>query len=389
MNIVLYVNSFLPAIGGREIVVHQLANAFTAMGHKARVVTHGGFWSNRKLKFNYPVHRYPSLRGCFNRTRGQQLFIDTVLRGCDVIHAHATYPAAYTAARLKRLSGIPLVVTPHGSDIHTIPERNYGLRLNPHLAPKIRYALENSDMITAISDSIENSILDAGGDKKKIKKVPNGVDINRFQNKVDVDVRKLLNLPHDSRLILTVGNYRPVKGHEILVRSMVRILTREPRARLVIVGKNTEKLTPLITGLNLKDKIRLTGQLKFPIYNTPENSSREKDILSAIYQNSNIYVSAGIQEGAEGLSLSVLDAMAAGVPIVATDISGNRDLISNHKTGIVIKANNAGEIADAVLKIISDNNVKHRIVENALKSIRRYDWMEISGRYVKIFEEIS
>ena len=253
MNIVLYVQSFLPSLGGRELVVHYLARSLQSLGHRVRVVIPGGFWCYRNIRLGYPVHRWPTLRGrAAKYVMLPQLLLDTTLWGCDVIHAHSTYSSGYIASLLKKVRNVPLVITPHGEDIHVIPEIGFGQRLDPIQRPKIEYALKNADVVTAISGSIKASLLDAGTAPEKIREIPNGVDLERFQKTSGTDVRRWLGLPPDARLLVTVGNYHPRKGHESLLRAMPYILKSEPRARLVIVGRNSGELLPLIdfNGLN-------------------------------------------------------------------------------------------------------------------------------------------
>lgn len=168
MKIVLYVNSFLPSIGGREIVVHYLARELKNLGHEVRVVGASGWWKNRKLKFDYPVHRYPSLRSFFPRhVRFLQLLFDVWFFGADVINAHATFPAGYIAGKLKKITKIALVITPHGEDINIIPDLGYGLRLDPKKEKYIKQALQDADEVTAISDTITDSILEVIPGEKK------------------------------------------------------------------------------------------------------------------------------------------------------------------------------------------------------------------------------
>jgi glycosyltransferase involved in cell wall biosynthesis len=392
MNIVLYVNSFLPSIGGREIVVHYLAQALMTMGHQVRVVGPAGLWSQRKVRFEYPLHRWPTLRGLFNeQVWFTQLMLDTAIWGCDVIHAHSTYPSGYAAAQLKAIRNIPLVVTPHGEDIHVIPEIGFGQRLDPIQRPKINFALQGAEMLTAISASVEASLMDAGAPQKKIRRIPNGVDIERFQRPIAANARKWLQLPKESRLIVTVGNYHPRKGHDTLIRSMPLILAKEPRARLIIVGRNTDALHPLIRKLDLDDKVKLTGPISFPAI-VPEQRRvqsvpHKPDWLAAIYLGSEVYVSAGVNEGAEGLSLAVLEAMAAGLPIVATNISGNRDIIQHGQNGFLIPPADPAQLAKGILRLLSSNQLRIRMGTKAKGVAKQYEWREIARQYLAVYHE--
>ncbi len=392
MKIVLYSNDFLPGIGGRQIVVHHLADALLRLGHNVRVMSHGGWWSQRRLRFEYPVHRWPTSKGFMTeRAWLTQLFLDTTIWGCDVIHAHNTYPTAYTAACLKRFRNIPLVVTPHGEDIHVVPEIGRGLRLDPHLKPKIGKALQRAEILTAISASVETSLLEAGGLRAKIRRIPNGVDVKRFQQTGLLDVRKRLGVAEDSRIIVTVGNYRPVKGHEVLVRSMPFILAQEPHAQLIIVGSHNEALYPLIKELNLQEKVTLPGPIGLPGVGSSGKQSfpadLRSDFLAAIYHTSDVYVSSGIGEGAEGLSLAVLEAMAAGLPVVASDISGNRDVIRNGESGFLVPPVSPVGLADAVLRVLSNSELQQVMRGRALAVAKQYEWTPIALQYLAVYDE--
>jgi glycosyltransferase involved in cell wall biosynthesis len=391
MNIVLYVSSFLPTIGGMEIVVHYLADAYLQLGHNVRVVCSGGWWSQRRLHYDYPVHRWPTLTGSFSEKEWfVKLFLDSLIWGCDILHAHTTYPTGYLGCYMKRFRDIPLVLTPHGEDIHVVPEIGFGMRLDPRLRPKISRALEGADILTAISANVEASLLEAGGQGEKIRRISNGVDMERFQRSVQLNVRKELAVPEDSRLIVTVGNYHLRKGHEVLVRSMPRILSEEPRARLVIVGRNNEALRPLIEELNLREQVKLTGAIAFPFAGSNGSQSpraSKPDYLADIYRTSDLYVSAGMSEGSEGLSLAVLDAMAAGLPVVASDISGNRDIVRDAENGFLVQPGEPRHLADAVLRILRSPNLRKSMGEEARNKATRYEWKEVALQYLAVYAE--
>jgi glycosyltransferase involved in cell wall biosynthesis len=391
MNIVLYTVSCLPTIGGMEMVVHHLADSLLDLGHKVRVVTGGGCWSQGGVHYNYPVHRWPTLKGLFpEQERLMQLFLDTGIWGCDVIHAHDTYLTGYAGIRLKRHRNIPLVVTPHGEDIHVIPEIGFGVRLDPRLEPKVTRTLEEADILTAISAAVETSLLDAGAGREKIRRIPNGVDVKRFQQSASTDVHKRFRIPEGSRPILTVGNYYPRKGFEVLVRSMPTILAREPRAHLVIVGGNTEIMRPLIGELGLYESVTLTGSISWSIGSNGKRAQGvqvEPDHLADLYRASEVYVSAGMSDGAEGLSLALLDAMATELPIVATDISGNRDIIQQGKSGFLVPPSDPQRLAEAVIQLLGDSDLKSSMGAKAAEIVSKYEWTQVARQYVAVYEE--
>lgn len=390
MNIVLYVNSFLPAIGGRELVVHHLALAFQELGHRVRVVGPSGWWSQRGARLPYRLHRWPYLAGFWpDLVQGSWLLLDTLFHGCDVVHAHSTYPCGYAAARLKALRRLPVVITPHGEDIHTVSEIGFGQRLDPVQRAKIDYAVRKADLLTAISGSVEGSLLEAGAHHQKIRRIPNGVDLGRFARPSTGRQFRELSLPASSRIIITVGNYRPIKGHEVLIRAMPTILREEPDARLVIVGRTSQVLETLVAASGLEDAVRFTGVIELPSRLTGHNGTvaKEEDPLADLYAASEVYVSSGIGEGAEGLSLAVLEAMAAGLPVVATDISGNKDVVEPGDNGYLVPPGDPAALAAAILRVLKNPGMRGAMASNARAVAARFGWKEIARRYLDVYRE--
>jgi glycosyltransferase involved in cell wall biosynthesis len=412
MNIVLFVNSFLPKIGGRELVVVHLANALYKQGHKVRVVGPGGYFKNKNQNFDYPVHRFPSIanlkkwKQCLRddgtlesaklralleeKLQKWQLHHNLKKWGYDIVHAHNTYPTGYAAAQLKQSINLPLVITPHGQDIHKIPELKHGLRLNPHLEKRIRFALEGADAITAISNSIRDAIIDAGAKNEKIHNIPNGVDLDRFSDNSSIDVRQWLGVPASARLVVTVGNYHPRKGHEVLVKSMPEVLKVHTMAKLVIVGGKTEALRPIIDDLGLNDAVILTGSIPVPGSSVGKSTAdnAQKDYLAALLQQSEMYISSSTDEGAEGLSLALLEGMAAKLPIIATDISGNRDVITDGANGMLVAPKSELALASAISHLLSDDQKIARLGEGALAFASEYGWNNIADIYVALYEKV-
>jgi len=381
LNIVLYVNNFLPAIGGREMVVFQLARALTDIGHQVRVLGPSGFFTHRKVKFAFPVHRWPKLFGLFpEQIAGMSLSADLRLWGADVVHAHNTYPTGYVASRTAATRTVPLIITPHGADIQTIPKLSYGHRLNPVIREKIDAAVVAADRVTAISENVAAALTEAGAVREKICMIPNGVDTRRFPAADGAAVRAEFGLGEQTRLILTVGNYEPRRGHENLIKSMPSILEKHSAARLVIVGRNTEGLGGLIEKLGLQRKVVLTGSIQ-PMAN-------DRDRLGELYGASDVYVSAGVSGDAEGLSLAMLDGMAAGLTVVATDISGNRDLIEHDVSGILVKPGEPSALSAEISKVLATPDLSARLRQRSSELVAGFDWRAIAERYVDVYREV-
>lgn len=390
MKILFFVNSFLPSVGGREIVVYYLAKALIKIGHQVRIFGPLGFRDKRQFPEGIPIHRWPGFHSLsIEKIWYINLFLDTAIWGCDIIHAHATNPSGYIAARMKNIIGCPLIITPHGADIQIIPEINYGERLDPLKNKRILEALKTADQLIAISKGIESSILSTGISHGKISRIPNGVDFERFNKPVYHSVADFLNIEKGSKVIVNVGNHRICKGQEVLVKSMPEILKYEPNAVLVIVGKGTEVLMPLIRSYGLEKHVRLTGPIGLPFLkqNTKKNYAGD-DLLASIYAESCVYVSAGIDEGAEGFPLTTLEAMAAGLPVAATAISGNKDVVKDGVNGLLVKPNSSQEIANGVIKLFRDANKQRKMGIYAKETAMNYSWESVAVQYAKVYEQV-
>jgi glycosyltransferase involved in cell wall biosynthesis len=377
----LYVNSYLPSIGGRELVVHQLAKSYQELGHKVRVVGPGCWWKHRKAKFQYPLHRWPRIPLVTKDFAWSlQLFFAVILYRPDVIHAHSTYPTGYIAARLKKLLKFPLIITPHGEDIHVIPEINFGQRLDPVQNKKIHYALEVAGYITAISDSVAKSISTTNVPEEKIIPIPNGVDLNRFQQNQSFDIYDYLGFSHESQLVVTIGNYHPRKGHEILIESIKEAIKKNQNIRLAIVGRTSDKIINKVRNEGLEPYIKFTGPLTVPV-----NEMEEVDILAALLNEAKIYVSSSIDEGAEGMSLALLEAMSAGACLIVTDISGNRDIVKDGVSGLTVPPSSSHDMANSIVHILENEKLRVQFISQSMEIAKRYGWLEIANKYIELY----
>ena len=242
MNILLFNNSHLPLIGGKEIVVHHLAMSLMELGHNVVLAGPGSYRRFRHLKYPYTVFRWPRVPFLTKELSWRLLLRVTRMRfKWDIVHAHTTYPNGFTAAQLKEVSNFPLIITPHGADIHKVPEIDFGHRLDPEKEKKIGYALNIADFTTAISAAVEASIADTGLQKEKVVAIPNGVDKKRFAAHVDFNIFDFLKIPDDSKVVLSVGNYHPRKGHKTLCMAAKKARKAEPKLVVVIVGNPSQE----------------------------------------------------------------------------------------------------------------------------------------------------
>lgn len=384
MRILLHVNSHLPSIGGRELVVHNLALQYLHKGHEVVVAGPAGFRRRHDDDYGYPVVRWPTIRKfpVFSRAVSFGAW-GLTHPAVDVIHSHATFPCGYVSELMRLLIGGVRVLTPHGEDINVIPEIGFGLRLDPARRRKIEFTVRNAEATTAISETILTSLLDSGAPAERLRVIPNGVDMARFDGTCKENIRSRLNLPLESRLVVSIGNYHPRKGQEVLVDAVRRVRRNLPNVVLVIVGRTSAQFCERVCASEDGAGTVFSGALA-----VPKPGSDSEDLLADLLRSADIYVSSSIDEGAEGLSLALLEGMAAGACPVVTNISGNRDVVQDNINGRLVPPGDSEALSGAIQSLLVDEVVRQRLSKQAQKTAESFSWSRVADQYLDLYGEL-
>ena len=373
-SVLQIVDSFLPVIGGKQLVVHWLASYLNKSGFPANVFA-GGLGEKNDFEHNYRISRFPARPRAAHIPRNLAFLMFTRLRfRPGILHAHTAFPAGYYAALSKKFSEAPLVITCTGEDILTVPEINYGASLNPVIAKRIEFALKSADVLIAKSEGIKETIMELGIPKEKIRSIPNGIDLNRFsQNNTDpVENRK-------SKTLLAIGKYRRVKGFEELLKITALVAKDIPDIKCVIVGKGMEVLNPLISELNLRENVQISEE------SFDYNNIESEDFLRSFYNSSSVYVSASLSES---FSSTILESMAMGVPVVSTETPGAKGLIEHEKTGMLSPVGNVEKLSENILRVLQDEELRDTIIQNALAKTRDYSWELVANKHIDLYDSL-
>jgi glycosyltransferase involved in cell wall biosynthesis len=379
MRVCLFVDSYLPNVGGLEYAVHYLGNALveeevdvTVFAKKQKSQNINQFLPKYRIK-RYGYTFKGSGRTGANNLSSISIFIKEHIKNkFDIINCHNVSYAASRARIIKKLMKIPLVLTPHGDDVETVPEVNYGMRLSNYWDRVIQKNLRAADAVTTISNGIRSAIPFIP--EKKIYKIPNGINTRYFTSCKSNFLQRKLSLKHDAKIILSVGRYDIVKGYEYGISAVKKFLTSTGNQNYfyVIIGKNTNILNALIKESSLEEKV-------FILPNMDQKS------LAACYNSAWCFFSPSI---IEGMSLVSLEAMASGLPLIVTDVPGNIDIVKENNNGIVVKSRNSDSMANGMMEMIREEKKYIRLSKLALSNIKLYDWQNIAKMYIAVYEKV-
>ena len=275
----------------------------------------------------------------------------------DVIDAHYVYPDGVAAVWLGRHFGKPVVVTARGSDLTELPE---------YRVPRwfIRRAIRAADGLIGVSAALRDRLVELGADPSRTTTLRNGVDTTAF-HPVDRDAaRAALGLT--GRTLVSVGSLIPRKGHHLTIEAMLGL----PEFSLLIVGEGPERpaLEAQVARLGLGARVRLAG-------------AQPHAELPRFYSAADASVLASSREGWANV---LLESMACGTPVVASNIPGNPEVVQEWAAGLVIEDNTAAGIAAGVRRLCA--NPPSRAATRAYAE--RFSWDETSAGQLALFRRV-
>lgn len=293
----------------------------------------------------------------------------------DVINSHWLVPQGLVGAICKKIFRIPHLSTIHAADL-------FGLERLPFKRKIADFIVENSDEIVVVSSYIGERLLCLTSPKlkrnveKKMIILPMGVHTELFQNTTN-KTKLLSEYKINSKFnLLFLGRFGEKKGISYLIKALPKILSQTKDINLVICGDGylRKKLEQLVKKMNLEKYVRFTGFI---------TNEEKVDYLSI----SDILIVPSIvahSGDTEGLPVVILEGLAAGKPIIASNVSGVKDVINDGWNGFLVVQKNPEQIADKVLGLLDDKELRVRFSKNALESAKKYDWEVIGGEYEKI-----
>jgi len=375
------------------MMVHSLALEQAKAGHQVYVLNP---WSRNKARFKrrtqlpyrmisfppkyelevtsrYPLRkailelwlRYLQRRFCFNAW-----------------HLHFAHPAGVALPVLQHM-GVEPVLTCHGIDVQILPAIGYGMRLDPNIDRQITDVLRRCRKLVAISSDMRRLFLDAGCAQRFIFDIPTGVAFDHVNSVAReaalARVRREYGLSPTSRIILTVGRNTSVKRFD-LIPEMVTSLRRccTEAFTWIVVGPGCESLCTASQNGCLRHlgPFGIQPGLEAAVPLSPH--IRLVELLRA----ADVFA---FPTRTEGLPLVVLEAMAAALPVVSTDVSGVVDLVEHGGTGLLSREGSPEEMVDHIATLLSNPQMRADMGAKGRQKARNYDWRVIAQHYVNLY----
>ena len=366
MKVLMLSYEFPPLGGGGAKVVYGLSKELVRLGHEVDLITmgFGGLPGYEQIN-GVNVHRIQCIRTSASVCSTPEMVsyllsaIPTVLRlmkreHYDINHTHFILPDGLVSYILKKLAGLPYIITAHGSDVPGYNPNRFKLGHKLLSAPW-RKVIQGAGQIVCPSESLKSLVL-TRTPGTKVAVIPNGIDINKFQ----------INGNKQKRILL-VSRMFERKGIQYFLRALEGL---DLEHDVNIVGDGPYLRTLQQIAGNLKAKVRFCGWL--------ENTSLE---LKELFETSSIFV---FTSESENFPIVLLEAMAAGMAIITTKDTGCAEVVGD--AGLLVESRNPIAIREALIKLTNNPNFCRELGQAARSRLEgNFTWSTIAKRYVDLY----
>lgn len=364
-----------PTYGGSGVVATELGKELAALGHEihfisyARPVRLNHFIENiyfHEVEIgNYPLFKHEM----YGMSLTSKMLEVLEYEHLDLIHGHYAIPhaaSAYTAKQVwrKQQKDVKIVTTLHGTDITLVG-------LDPSFLPLVRFSIEESDGVTAVSKFLQQKTLANYHIDKEIEVIYNFIDTERYKP-VHNDRLRQRFAPNGERVLIHTSNFRPVKRVPDTIR-ILDLVRQEMPARLVLVGDGPERSETerLAHELDLHEHVMFLGK---------------QDCLVEILSSADLFL---MPSQSESFGLAALEAMACGLPVVSSSVGGLPELNIHNQTGFIAEIGDVEQMAKYVLRLLQNQKQFTTFAHNArARAVNEFDTSLILPQYVEYYEKV-
>ncbi|MDR3750118.1 MAG: N-acetyl-alpha-D-glucosaminyl L-malate synthase BshA [Terracidiphilus sp.] len=368
-----------PTYGGSGVVATELGIELAAMGHEVHFISYSqpfrlsgrddGILYHEVPVSSYPLFEFPP----YDLALASRMAEVAEFYDLDLLHVHYAIPHSVSALLARQMLAargrrLPFVTTLHGTDITLVGlDRSY--------LPITRYAIQESDGVTSISDYLREKTVQDFGVTRGIEVVPNFVNCDVYTPIRDDDkraeARKRLAAP-DEAILMHLSNFRPVKRVLDVVRIFAQV-AREVPAQLVLVGDGPDRSAAewLAHDLGIQSRVHFLGKM--------ERVNELLPLADLMLMPSEL----------ESFGLAALEAMACKVPSIATSVGGVPELIDNRVTGLLYAVGDVDGMASGALSLLQDRARLEEMREAGRKTAQsQFCSSLVVPHYVRYYEQV-
>ena len=359
-----------PTFGGSGVVATELGLALARKGHQVHFITYSYPVRLDFLEMNihfhevhveeYPLFHYQP----YELALSSKMAYVVKTYDIDILHVHYAIPhayAGYMAKQMLKREGIevPMITTLHGTDITLVGN-------HPTYKEAVTFSINESDVVTSVSESLKRDTLRLFNVDKDIKVIPNFIGLQKTE-RISPCKRTVMATP-DEVIVTHISNFRKVKRVDDVVRVFYGIQQQLP-AKLIMVGDGPEReiADQLCKDLGIKKKVLFLG-------NTSD--------IDRILCFTDLFL---LPSESESFGLSALEAMAAGVPVVSSNAGGLSEVNEEGVSGYLCPIGDVQTMAEKAIYILSDKNRLAQFKQNARKVAARFDEEKIIPMYEALY----
>ncbi len=363
-----------PTFGGSGVIATELGKGLAHKGHQVHFITyrqparlesyHQNIFYHEVRPAEYPLFEYAPYS-----TALASRIVDVAMHDrLDLLHVHYAIPhaaSAYMAKQILYTHGIhlPVVTTLHGTDITLVGK-------DPVYEPVVTFSMNQSDGLTAVSESLKKDTFDHFNVEKDIEVIPNFVDFTRF-NKVNKDHFKKAIAPNGEKILVHVSNFREVKRVQDVILMFCRVAERVP-SKLLMIGDGPERVMAenLARTCPHSEDVRFLGK---------------QEAVEEVLSVSDLFI---MPSESESFGLAALEAMACEVPVVSSDAGGIPEVNIDGVTGFTVRVGDIEGLVQNALKLLTNEELLKKFKSQALEHAKKFDLANILPVYENFYHKI-
>jgi N-acetyl-alpha-D-glucosaminyl L-malate synthase BshA len=362
-----------PTYGGSGVVATELGKGLAKRGHQIHFISYAmpmrldrfmnNIFYHEVEMATYPLFEFP----LYTPALASKMVEVARFEKLDLIHAHYAIPhatSAYIAKQILNDEHLRIITTLHGTDITLIG-------LEPSFLSVMKFSIEKSDGVTAVSRFLKEKTITNYGINKEIEVIPNFVDTALFKRMADTKLRKTI-APNGERILIHISNFRLVKRVTDVIRIFNLVLKKIP-SKLVLVGDGPDRSSceNLCRELELGDSVKFLGK-----------QAELVELLSA----ADLFL---MPSQSESFGLSALEAMACEVPVISSSVGGLPELVVHGETGYIAEIGDVERMAKYAIELLSNNTRREMFAKAGRKrAVENFDIDEIVGVYERHYERV-